>query len=153
MNSSYSSQSWSNPPTPIHRYRPLGGGYRSPIETQPTPVTPPTQPEPSFRNKSRKRGVVLTEAGWQKLKQAGVLYDDFGKRYTHEELSERSLLDARTVSRVISCEVKVDKRTLTAFFRAFELPLEPNDYTTPPAIVGEGNMECATVTSCADTTT
>ncbi len=93
----------------------------------------PNQPQPSFRNKSRKRGVVLTQAGWQKLKQAGVLYDDFGKRYTHEELSERSLLDARTISRVISCEVKVDKRTLVAFFRAFELPLESRDYTTPPA--------------------
>lgn len=48
--------------------------------------------------------------------QAGVLYNDFGERYTFEELSDRSLLDARTVSRILSCEVKVDKRTFRSFF-------------------------------------
>ncbi|HEY9623640.1 MAG TPA: hypothetical protein V6C78_25000, partial [Crinalium sp.] len=77
---------------------------------------------------TRKRGVILTQQGWQKLQQAGVLHDNFGKRYTHEELSERSLLDARTVSRVLSCEVKVDKGTLKTFFQAFHLPLEAGDY-------------------------
>jgi hypothetical protein len=111
----------------IHRDRPIRGGYQTYIEVQSTEIQL-TQTQPSFRNKSRKRGVVLTQAGWQKLKQAGVLYDELGKRYTHEDLGERSLLDARTVSHVISCEVKVDRRTLTTFFRAFDLQLEPDDY-------------------------
>lgn len=89
------------------------------------------QPKASSSKRSRNRGAVLTEQGWQKLLQAGALYDEFGKRYTHEVLSERSLLDVRTVSRVLSCEIKVDKRTLKAFFRAFNLQLEAGDYTIP----------------------
>ncbi|BAZ70977.1 hypothetical protein NIES4106_57740 (plasmid) [Fischerella sp. NIES-4106] len=80
--------------------------------------------------KSRRRGVVLTEQGRQKLVQAEVLYDDFSYRYTYEELSERSLLDSRTVSRILSCEVKVDKRTLKAFFCAFNLSLDTDDYAS-----------------------
>ncbi|HEY9642679.1 MAG TPA: hypothetical protein V6C57_19485 [Coleofasciculaceae cyanobacterium] len=90
-----------------------------------------------FQN--RKRGVVLTHQGWQKLMQAEVLYDDFGKRYTHEELSERSLLDARTVSRILSCEIRVDKRTLKIFFQAFNLRLEPGDYNSPQQSSVESN--------------
>ena len=80
---------------------------------------------------NRRRGAILTEQGWQKLQQAGVLYDEFGKRYTYEELSEQTQLDPRTVSRIVSCEVKVDKRTLKTFFHAFKLQLESGDYTAP----------------------
>ncbi|MBD3885625.1 hypothetical protein IFO70_28315 [Phormidium tenue FACHB-886] len=80
--------------------------------------------------RSRNRGMVLSCQGWQKLMQAGVLYDKFGNRYTYEQLSERSFLDERTVSRLLSCEVKVDKRTLRTFFRAFNLILESGDYTS-----------------------
>ncbi|MBD3884842.1 hypothetical protein IFO70_24200 [Phormidium tenue FACHB-886] len=85
----------------------------------------------SGKPSSRRRGVVLTQRGWQKLMQAEVLYDDFGKRYTHEELSEKSLLDVRTISRILSCEVRVDKRTLKTFFYAFNLRLDLDDYTIP----------------------
>lgn len=84
----------------------------------------------------RQRGVILTQQGWQKLMQAEVIYDDFDNRYTYEELSERSLLDSRTVSRILSCEVKVDKRTLKAFFQAFNLSLEANDYIRLKSDVG-----------------
>ena len=78
---------------------------------------------------SRTRGVILSPHGWQKLMQAEVLHDEFGDRYTYEQLSERSNLDERTVSRLLSCEVKVDKRTLKIFFCAFNLLLEASDYT------------------------
>ncbi len=61
--------------------------------------------------------------------QAGVLHNEFGERYTYEQLSGRSILDARTVSRLLSCEVKVDKNTLKTFFHAFNLSLAANDYT------------------------
>jgi hypothetical protein len=80
--------------------------------------------------RGRIRGVVLSEQGWQKLMQAGALYNEFGERYTYEQLSERSQLDERTVSRLLSCEVRVDKNTLKTFFRAFKLPLEAGDHTT-----------------------
>ena len=46
------------------------------------------------------------------------------------QLSERSLLDKHTVSRLLSREVKVDKSTLKTFFRAFDLSLEVGDYTS-----------------------
>ena len=85
---------------------------------------------PRFKGK-RRRGVVLTRQGWQKLDQAGVLCDKLGNRYTLEQLSERSLLDNRTVSRILSCETKVDKRTLKIFFETFNLRLDVDDYTAP----------------------
>ncbi|HEY9643673.1 MAG TPA: hypothetical protein V6C57_24505 [Coleofasciculaceae cyanobacterium] len=80
--------------------------------------------------RNRNRGVFLSKQGWQKLIQAGVLYDQWGNRYTYERLSERSLLNERTISRILSCEVRVDKRTLKTFFAAFSLCLDGNDYTT-----------------------
>lgn len=107
------------------------------LTSSPSTETIPSQLYQTAKN-SRKRGVVLSQQGWQKLMQAEVLYDDFGKRYTHEQLSERSLLDTRTVSRILSCEVKVDKRTLKIFFQAFNLSLESADYTTPDAQVDSG---------------
>ena len=82
------------------------------------------------RKRNRNRGVVLSEQGWQKLAQAYVLHDQWGNRYTYETLSERSLLNERTVSRILSGEVRVDKRTLKIFFTAFGLRLDSEDYTT-----------------------
>lgn len=153
----HSSKPWSNSPTPINRYRPLGGAHASKNNPK-VSAAPSAPPRPSFRNKNRKRGAVLTQQGWQKLMKAGALCDNFGKRYTYEELSERSLLDARTVSRVINCEVKVDKRTLITFFRAFDLRLESGDYSTPSMTQEERLQEDVSrgdtiVPSLGDTTT
>jgi transcriptional regulator with XRE-family HTH domain len=83
----------------------------------------------SFPKRNRNRGVTLSRQGWQKLMQAEVLCDKSGYRYTYEQLSERSHLDERTVSRLLSCKIKVDKRTLKTFFHAFNLSLEIDDYT------------------------
>ncbi|MBI4780808.1 MAG: hypothetical protein HY785_05740 [Oscillatoriophycideae cyanobacterium NC_groundwater_1537_Pr4_S-0.65um_50_18] len=80
--------------------------------------------------RNRTRGVVLSSQGLQKLAQADVLYDEYGNRHTYEKLSERSLLNERTISRILSCEVRVDKRTLKTFFTAFGLCLENTDYAT-----------------------
>lgn len=88
-----------------------------------------TQLHPIVSHKrNRNRGVVLSEQGWQKLAQANVLHDELGNRYTYERLSERSLLNERTISRILSCEVRVDKRTLKIFFAAFRLQLDEADY-------------------------
>lgn len=82
------------------------------------------------RQPNRNRGVLLSEQGWQKLTQAGVLHDQWGNRYTYEKLSERSLLNDRTISRILSGEVRVDKRSLKIFFAAFGLQLHSDDYFT-----------------------
>lgn len=92
------------------------------------------QPHLSSAKRSRNRGVFLSQQGWQKLVQAEVLQNELGQRYTYEHLSGRSQLDIRTVSRLLSCEVKVDKNTLKTFFRAFNLSLEAGDY-----IVSQGD--------------
>jgi hypothetical protein len=81
--------------------------------------------------RNRSRGVILSQQGWYKLTQAKVLSDRWGNRYSYEFLAGQSLLDTRTVSRILSCEVKVDKRTLKIFFQAFDLHLDADDYTTP----------------------
>jgi transcriptional regulator with XRE-family HTH domain len=96
----------------------------------------PEQPNPHLAStkRNRSRGVILSRQGWQKLTQAEVLYNEFGYRYTYEQLSERSRLDKRTVSRLLSCEIKVDKRTLKTFFHAFNLSLEAGDYTLSNSI-------------------
>lgn len=91
---------------------------------------PDRLPSVVSRQCNRNRGVVLSKQGWQKLTQAGVIHDQWGNRYSYEKLSERSLLNERTVSRILSCEVRVDKRSLKIFFAAFGLQLHGDDYLT-----------------------
>ncbi len=79
----------------------------------------------------RKRGLVLTPQGWQKLQEAKVLQRQSGERYTFEELSEQTELDRRTVVRILGREAGVDKRTLEIFFSAFNLKLDRSDYAKP----------------------
>jgi hypothetical protein len=85
---------------------------------------------PQHKSVKRSRGVFLSHQGWQKLVQSGVLHNEFGERFTYGQLTERTLLDERTISRLLSCEVKVDKNTLKTFFRTFDLLLEAGDFTT-----------------------
>jgi len=53
-----------------------------------------------------------------------------GNRCSYETLSERSLLNNRTVSRILSCEVRGDRRSLKISFAAFGLHLNGSDYLT-----------------------
>lgn len=89
----------------------------------------PSEPHEESAKGRRSRGVFLSHQGLQKLAQAGVLYDKFGKRHTYEYLNERSQLNERTISKLLSCEVKVDINTLKTFFYAFNVPLEAGDFT------------------------
>ncbi len=79
----------------------------------------------------RRRGVILTNSGFQKLQDAHVTYDHFGYRQTIEYLGELSRLSRRTVVRILSGTEAVDQRTLKQFFQSFKLQLEPDDYTYP----------------------
>jgi hypothetical protein len=122
-------------PVPLHQQpnKPHLSYHNTSVVAQPvTPISKLTpKPENVFTKKSRRRGVVLTEQGWQKLLQAEVIYNHYGERYSFEELSGRALLDPRTVSRIIDREVGVDKRSLNIFFDAFNLKLEAADYIIP----------------------
>lgn len=89
---------------------------------------------PVSRSHRRRRGVILTPQGVQKLliaKSTAELEENDGKRYTLEDLNERTGLSVDTLVRVLRCEVGVDKETLKSCFRAFKLSLDPEDYTQP----------------------
>ncbi|PSF32265.1 serine/threonine protein kinase [Aphanothece hegewaldii CCALA 016] len=82
----------------------------------------------------RKRGVILTIQGLEKLLQAKTqseIEDNLGSRYTLEALSEKTGLAVDTLMKVLACEEKVDKQTLKTCFRAFKLILDSKDYFFP----------------------
>lgn len=86
------------------------------------------------KKQRRRRGVILTPQGLQKLKAAesqAELRENKGKRYTLEALSERTGLNPDTLMKVFACQVGVDKQTLNCCFKAFNLRLEPRDYSRP----------------------
>jgi len=79
----------------------------------------------------RRRGFVLTQMGWHKLQKAmneSANQEQFGERYTIEELSDRTGLDPGTVSKVLAREERVDRSSLERFFGAFNLELTQDDY-------------------------
>src|SRR3712207_1521967 len=95
---------------------------------------------------TRRRGVVLSLQGQQKLSLArrqSEIQENFGDRYTLEELSDRTGLSLTTVTKVLEAQVGVDKQTLDAFFAAFGLQLEREDYTQPGS--EQGNREWTVV--------
>jgi hypothetical protein len=86
----------------------------------------------------RRRGIILTPAGLQKLLEAKTnaeFNDNQGNRYTLEALSERTGLAVDTLTKVFACESKVDKQTLKVLYRSFDLFLNPEDFTYPDDLV------------------
>lgn len=91
----------------------------------------------------RQRGIILTKTGYQKLWQAQLtseLKTNEGKGYTLDQIGEKTGLDYGTVRRILGCEKGVDKRSITRFFKGFDLLLEEGDYIKPAAraAVSEG---------------
>ena len=86
------------------------------------------------RRSTRKRGVILTNIGLQKLqtaKRKAEIWDNDGDRYTLEELGQRSGLAPITVAKVLNRETGVDKQSLVLCFSAFGLTLMDADFTKP----------------------
>lgn len=84
-----------------------------------------------LHNGKRKRGVLLTTKGLQKFQEAKRKLeadDNFGNRYTLEEMSARSGLYSSTISKVMNREGGVDKQTIERLFLAFNLKIDKNDY-------------------------
>ncbi|RCJ15934.1 hypothetical protein A6S26_06470 [Nostoc sp. ATCC 43529] len=81
---------------------------------------------------TRKRGLVLTPAGLQRL-QAAILAvektQNKGDRFTLEELRVRMNVSTKTLSRLWSLNTGVDQKTLKLCFSAFNLELSSEDYT------------------------
>ncbi|HLO83845.1 MAG TPA: NB-ARC domain-containing protein [Nostocaceae cyanobacterium] len=83
---------------------------------------------------TRRRGVILTKVGFQKLQAAKEKLEsenNFHKRYTLQDLSLLIGLDRDTLVKVFGCQVGVDRKTLHSCFQAFGLLLEPSDYSLP----------------------
>ncbi len=86
-----------------------------------------------MQKQKRQRGIILTSEGLQKLQEARLeseLKENFGERYTLEQLSECTGLDIHTIKRVLSCQQGVDKRTLERIFIAFNLDLSESCYSS-----------------------
>ncbi|MBY5285120.1 NACHT domain-containing protein (plasmid) [Aphanizomenon flos-aquae CCAP 1446/1C] len=80
----------------------------------------------------RKRGIILTIEGLQKLQAGKIAFEEkenYGNRYTLEYLSELVRVNSVTISKVLSREEGVDKKSIELFFQAFNLKLDKADYT------------------------
>jgi len=81
---------------------------------------------------SRRRGIILTLEGWQKLHNAKLeceFQNNSGSKYTIEELSGRVGITTVTLRKVLNREIGIDKQTLVRLFSAFNLQLNKSDYT------------------------
>ncbi len=82
----------------------------------------------------RKRGVVLSFQGWQRLQSAEqllALQQNDGKPYTLEQLSQITGLSPNTLTKVRRRRKAVDWTTLEVYFQAFDLTLTLEDCTSP----------------------
>src|SRR5512139_1328646 len=88
----------------------------------------------STTQKRKRRGVTLSPLGLQRLQDAQekfAIKKNDGYAYTLEELSHLTGLSVRSITRLQSCKVAVDRQTLTDFFDAFNLRLTAQDYIQP----------------------
>jgi len=80
----------------------------------------------------RKRGVVLTPVGLQRLQEAissWEILNNHGDRLTLEQLSRQINVSTKTLSRLWSLSASVDHKTLKLCFAAFNLEVYEEDYT------------------------
>jgi NB-ARC domain len=82
----------------------------------------------------RMRGVILSPIGWQRFttaKQQAESEETSGKRFIHEDLSDRTTLSLNTLSRIFKRSQGVDRQSLECLFRAFGLELTKADFVCP----------------------
>jgi transcriptional regulator with XRE-family HTH domain len=87
-------------------------------------------------SQKRRRGVILSSQGWQRLQAAQYLSaarDKAGSPYTLEQLSDRTGLSTKTLTKVRRRQNPVDQPTLAAYFKTFGLSLEADDYISQEA--------------------
>ncbi|KST61780.1 hypothetical protein BC008_06970 [Mastigocoleus testarum BC008] len=90
---------------------------------------------PNFHHRSkRKRGVILSPEGWQRLYSAQAQSEieaNKGESYTLEDLNELTGLSPHTLTKVRRRQSPVDKRSLEDYFNTFNLTLTLRDYVLP----------------------
>lgn len=82
----------------------------------------------------RKRGVILTYRGWQRLQRAqrqSEMQDNNGVPYTLEQIGERTQMSPNTIAKVQRRQAAVDRQSLESYFSTFNLTLNVDDYTQP----------------------
>ena len=82
----------------------------------------------------RKRGVILSSEGWQRLclaQKNSEQENNAGLTYTVEELTQMTGLSSHTLTKVRRRHLPVDRQTLSCYFQAFNLTLEERDYIKP----------------------
>ena len=89
----------------------------------------------NFQKRSkRKRGVILSPVGWQRLQEAQAQSEkeaNHQQAYTLEDLNEITGLSPHTLTKIRRRKNPVDKRSLEDYFSAFNLTLKPSDYIKP----------------------
>lgn len=86
----------------------------------------------------RQRGVVLTSIGMKRLHSAILsveIAENKGEHLTLEDMSSRTHVSTKTLSRLWSLSQRVDQKTVKLCFSAFNLELHDEDYT----ILNEAN--------------
>ncbi|MGD1943288.1 MAG: AAA-like domain-containing protein [Leptolyngbyaceae cyanobacterium] len=94
-------------------------------------------------SEKRRRGVLLSFQGWQRLQSAEQLVAvqrNGGNPFTLEQLSEATGLSPNTLTKVRRRQKPVDFATLDTYFGAFDLALEPTDLVTPEVHVRASNQ-------------
>ncbi|MBD2022887.1 AAA-like domain-containing protein [Leptolyngbya sp. FACHB-711] len=84
-----------------------------------------------FQSSRRKRGVILSSRGWQRVQSAeqkSAEQDNGSRAYTLDQLSERTGLSPNTITKVRRRRLAVDRQTLEFYFSAVGLELTPEDY-------------------------
>lgn len=82
----------------------------------------------------RKRGVILTHRGWQRLQRAqhqSEMEDNNGVPYTLEQIGERTQMSPNTIAKIQRRQIAVDRHSLESYFSRFNLILNVDDYTQP----------------------
>jgi len=90
----------------------------------------------SSQRSKRKRGVILSQEGWQRLESAQKAVEAENNQdipFTLEDLNELTGLSSHTLTKVRRRQKPVDRQTLEDFFSAFNLRLTAKDYTKPIA--------------------
>ena len=99
----------------------------------------------------RKRGVLLTPSGLQRLQTAILAVEiaqNGGNHFSLEQLSARIQISTKTLSRLWSLNASVDQRTLKMCFSTFGLELATQDYTISSEV--DGNETGSTRSSVLD---
>ena len=82
----------------------------------------------------RRRGVILSSQGWQRLQTAQHLSSirhNQGKPYTLEQLTEITAISKNTITKVHRRQKAVDWQTLKAYFASFGLTINSDDILDP----------------------